>query len=223
MDSLSVADRLEVLHRRISGAGRDPSELRIVAVTKGFDADAVAAARAAGIVDVGENYAQELTSKRDALGEEGLQVRWHFLGAVQSNKVARLAGTVDLWQSVDRVAAGRGIAKRAPAARVLVQVNLTGEAQKLGCSWDDAPATIDALQGLGLDVRGVMGVASQEDQEEARAQFRRLAALARGAGLPELSMGMSDDLELAVQEGATMLRIGRALFGPRPGAREVRR
>ncbi|MGH9177264.1 MAG: alanine racemase, partial [Acidimicrobiales bacterium] len=175
-----------------------------------FGPGTVAAARAAGLDDLGENYAQELVAKAPAAGPGA---RWHYLGAVQRRKVRDLAPLVHLWHTVDRVAAGREIARHAPGAAVLVQVNVTGAAGRAGCSWEDAAGLVDGLRALGLDVRGLMAVAGRDDP---RPQFRRLASLARQLGLPELSMGMSDDLEVAVQEGSTMVRIGRDLFGPRP-------
>lgn len=208
-----VAARLDEVRERIASAGGSPGDVTIVAVTKGFDPETVKAALDAGLNDLGENYGQELESKAaEAKGE----VRWHFLGRVQRNKVRRLVPLVHLWQSVDRLAAGREIAGRAPGARVLVQVNVSGEADKNGCSFDEAPAVVDALQELGLDVRGLMAVGPAGPPELARPGFRRLNQLAERLGLAERSMGMTDDLEVAVQEGTTMVRVGRALFGARP-------
>jgi uncharacterized pyridoxal phosphate-containing UPF0001 family protein len=150
------------------------------------------------------------------------ETRWHFLGPVQRNKVKALAPHVSLWQGIDREAAGAEVARRAPGAAVLVQVNLTGDPARPGCSWADAPALVERLGELGLDVRGLMGVAAP-DLEAARLQFRRLGALADTLGLAERSMGMSGDLEVAIQEGATTVRIGTSLFGARPGSPQVRR
>ncbi|HEX7166921.1 MAG TPA: alanine racemase, partial [Acidimicrobiales bacterium] len=224
--AVTVAQRLADLRARIAASGGDVDAVRIVAVTKGFPASAVADAAGVGLLDVGENYARPLLDKIAALGAAGdglaADVRWHFLGAVQRNKVARLAPHVALWQGVDRVAAGEEIARRAPGATVLVQVNLTGEPGRNGCSWVDAPATVDALRRLDLDVAGLMGVASRH-RTEAAAQFARLRELRDALGVRELSIGMTDDLDLAVAAGATMVRAGRALFGARPGAAEVRR
>lgn len=182
--------------------------VRLVAVTKGFGADAVAAAVAAGVPDVGESYAQELREKAPVEG-----ATWHFVGRLQTNKVRQVAGLVDLWQSVDRAELAEEIARRAPGAAVLVQVNVSGEAQKGGCAPADAPALVARCGALGLDVRGLMTVGHPADP---RPGFRLLAGLADDLGLPERSMGMSGDLEIAVEEGATMVRVGRALFGPRP-------
>ena len=213
--SALVASNLEQARARIRAAGGN--EVRIVAVTKGFGADAVAAAREAGLTDLGENYADELVAK----WETG--PRWHFLGAIQRNKVRALADKVGLWQGVDREVAGKEIAKRAPGAAVLVQVNLSGDPRRNGCTFADAPALVHALQVMQLDVRGVMGVGPAGEPETARPPFRRLARLAASLGLPEVSMGMSGDLEVAVEEGATMVRLGTALFGPRPERQPVRR
>ena len=213
---VTVAERLEEIRHRIAVAGGDVEAVRIVAVTKGFDAGAVRAAVAAGVVDIGENYAQELVAKADELRTGGTTVSWHFLGRLQRNKVRAVATVLALWQSVDRLELAQEIARRAPGAAVLVQVNISGEAQKGGCEPDDAPALVDAARTAGLDVRGLMAVGPSGTPEDARPGFRALAAMARRLDLPELSMGMSDDLEVAVQEGATIVRIGRALFGPRP-------
>lgn len=211
-----VAERLGAVRDRIERAGGDLGRVTVVAVTKGFGRDAVEEAAAAGVTDFGENLVDQLEAKRDDTH------RWHFLGHVQRRDVRRAAG-VTLWQSVDRVAAGAEIAKRWPGAAVLAQVNVSGEAAKLGCAPADTPALVGQLRDLDLDVRGVMGVGPHGGPEAARPAFRTLARLAAELGLPEVSMGMSDDLEVAVQEGTTMVRIGRALFGPRPDRPAVRR
>lgn len=205
----AVAERVADVRGRVATAARG-RPVTLVAVTKGFGRDAVAAARAAGVDDLGESYAHELAAKADAIGAGG---RWHFLGAVQRRKVRALAPFVHLWQSVDRIAAGREIARHAPGASVLVQVNVTGLAGRNGCTWDEAPGMVDGLRDLGLHVRGLMAVAGREDP---RPQFRRLAELGRRLELDELSMGMSGDLEVAVEEGSTMVRVGEAIFGARP-------
>ena len=207
------------VRERIAARGRDPQDVRIVAMTKGFGTDAVTAAVAAGLVDCGENYAQALLAK---VGEVPDATRWHFLGPVQRNKVKALAPHVAVWQGIDREAAVTAVARRQPGADVLVQVNLSSAPQRPGVSWDDAGALVDVARAAGLAVCGLMGVASP-DLETARQEFRRLAALARAVEVDELSMGMSGDLEVAVDEGATMVRIGTALFGARPGSPGVRR
>jgi pyridoxal phosphate enzyme (YggS family) len=208
-----VSSNLADIRNRIRKAGGDPGQVTVVGVTKGFGGDVVRAALAAGIRDIGENYAQELLAKQ-ADGDP--DTRWHFLGPVQRNKVGRLAPHVHLWQGVDRLAAGEAIARHRPGAGVLVQVNVSGEAAKAGCRMEDAPAVVGALRQLDLEVAGLMAVGPLGPPEAARPGFRRLAQLATELGLRELSMGMSQDLEIAVEEGATMVRIGEALFGPRP-------
>jgi pyridoxal phosphate enzyme (YggS family) len=216
---VDVTAALAEVRARIASTGRAAGDVGIVAVTKGFGPEAVAAAVAAGLPDCGENYAQSLLDKAGAVPPA---VRWHFLGPVQRNKVKHLAPLVHLWHGIDRVVAGEEVARRAPGAAVLVQVNLTGDDARPGVAWDGATALVDDLRRLDLDVRGLMGVAALE-REQARGQFRRLAALAADLGLAELSMGMSGDLEVAVEEGATLVRVGTALFGARPGGPQVRR
>jgi pyridoxal phosphate enzyme (YggS family) len=221
-----VADRLAAVRARIEAAGRAPEDVVVVAVTKGFGVEAVEAANAAGIVDVGENYAQELAAKVDEAGDDAGR-RWHFLGRVQRNKVRSIAGAVHLWQGVDRVSAGEEIARRAPGARVLVQVRLDagtpdGPARN-GCDPDRVPELVERLDDLGLDVRGLMAVGPAGSPELARPGFRKVSALADRLGLVERSMGMTDDLGVAVEEGSTMVRVGRGLFGARPGAQTLRR
>ena len=209
---VSLTDALAAVRTRIAATGRDPDDVLVVAVTKGFGADAVRAAVDAGLPDVGENQAQQLLAKVEAGVPSG--TRWHFLGPVQRNKVKKLAPHVALWHALDRDAAGAEVARHRPGAAVLVQVNVAGDAARPGCSWADAAGLAGRLRDEGLDVRGLMGVAARGPG--ARDQFRRLAALRDELGLRELSMGMSGDLEVAVEEGATIVRIGSALFGPRP-------
>lgn len=198
----SVAERVAEVRRRIG------SDVVIVAVTKGFGPEAVGQALDAGVHDVGENYAQELLAKAGDARTEG--ARWHFLGAVQRNKVKALSPHVRVWQGVDRPL------DLPVDADKLVQVNLSGLEQRNGCDWDDAAALVDGTPG----VVGLMGVAGPGDP---RPQFRRLAALAHDLGLSTVSMGMSGDYETAVEEGSTMVRLGTALFGPRTGRPDLRR
>jgi hypothetical protein len=217
-----VADRLAEVRARIEAAGRRPDDVVVVAVTKGFGIDAVDAAHAAGIVDVGENYAQELAAKVGAATPHS-ERRWHFLGRVQRNKVRSIAAAVHLWQGVDRLAAGEEIARRSPGAKVLVQVRIAGDEARNGCDPHAVPDLVERLDGLGLDVRGLMAVGPAGPPELARPGFREVSALADRLGLRERSMGMTDDLGVAVEEGSTMVRVGRGLFGARPGAQAMRR
>jgi PLP dependent protein len=215
--SADVAERLEVVRGRIAAAG-GRTDVSIVAVTKGFGVDAIEAALAVGLVEVGENYAQELTDKVGELVVPAAAAppRFHFIGRLQRNKVRHLARTVAVWQSVDRAELLREIAHRAPGATVLVQLNLSGELQKGGCAPTDAPALVAEGRDLGLDVQGLMGVGPAGPPDAARPGFRQLVALADELDLPIRSMGMSGDLDVAVQEGSTMVRVGTDLFGPRP-------
>jgi len=211
-----VAARVDAVRGRIAAAaaraGRDPGAVTLVAATKLVAPDRIAAALRAGVGDVGENRAQELLAKAPALA--ALTPRWHFLGPLQRNKVKALAAWVTCWQSLDRLALGETLARHAPGARVLVEVNLADEPQKTGCAPRDTTPLVDALRALGLAVAGLMAVPPHG--EDPRPWFARLRALAAAAAVPELSMGMTDDYEVAVEEGATLVRVGRALFGERP-------
>lgn len=212
----AVAERVEHVRRRIADAGGDPARVTIVAVTKGFDAAAVEAAVDAGLLDVGENYAQELLAKADAIREAGARV--HFIGQLQSNKVRLLAGLVDVYESVDRPSLVHELARRAPGARVLIQVSPAGEAGKGGAAIEDVPGLVDAARAAGLDVAGLMTVGpTSGGAEAARPGFRAVRALVDRLGLTVCSMGMTGDLEVAVQEGSTQVRVGTALFGARAG------
>ncbi len=217
-----IRRQVATVRARIAEAGGDPDAITLVAVTKGFGPDLARAALAAGLADLGENYAQELLAKVADLESRPLPIEvptrpaWHFLGRLQTNKVRHLAGHVALWQSVDRAELVLEIAKRDPGARVLIQLNLSDETQKGGCPVVDTPGLVAMARDSGLDVRGLMGVAPAGAPPLARPGFERLVALAEALDLPERSIGMSGDLEVAVAAGATMIRIGRDLFGERP-------
>lgn len=216
----TVRSNLARVQERIDAAGGDVSAVTIVAVTKAWPAEVARAALAAGVADLGENYAQELLAKVAALAAEppaaGTAARWHFIGRLQRNKVKALAPHVALWQSVDRVELGRLIAAHAPGAPVLIQINATGEPHKGGCDLRAAETLAAELAGLGLDVRGVMAVGKLGDATATRDAFRATVALADRLDLPVRSIGMTDDLELAIACGSTMVRVGRVLFGERP-------
>lgn len=186
----------------------------MLAVTKGFGPEAIAAAAAAGCRCVGENYAQELLAKADAVRASGVGV--HFIGRLQSNKVRPLAALVDVWETLDRVSLVDEVARRVPGARVLVQVDPTGEPDKGGCAPADAPALVTQASAAGLDVAGLMCVGpTTGGPETARPGFRLVRALVDDLGLSICSMGMTDDLEVAVEEGSSQVRVGTALFGVR--------
>jgi PLP dependent protein len=216
----TVASRLEDVRRRVAHAGRDPDHVRIVAVTKGFGSDAVDAAITAGLLDVGENYAQELLAKAE---NSSADARWHFLGQVQRNKVRRLAPLVRTWHAIDRIAAAESVAGAEPGAEIMIQVNVIGVPSKPGCPPEEVDSLVARCRRLPLDVSGLMAVGPAGDVEGTRKSFRWLAERARWLGLRELSMGMSDDYEIAIAEGATTLRLGRVIFGPRPGRAALQR
>lgn len=215
--SRSIAERLGVVEEHILAAGRRLDEVTIVAVTKGFGADMVRAARAAGLTLFGENYADELVAKATELAAEGFDGRWTFQGRFQSNKINRLAPIVALWQTVGSIEHAAALAKRVPSAEVLVQVNLTGRSEQGGASTGDVGAVIEEARRSGLNVRGLMGIGPDTDDRLARRHafgvLRRATLL---HGLDETSMGMSDDYVDALAEGSTMIRLGSVLFGRRP-------
>jgi PLP dependent protein len=226
-DATAVAAAVDRVRDRIATAGGDPAHVALVAVTKGHPAAAAAAALAAGVADVGESYAQELLGKaaelddRAGAGGAGVVPRWHWIGRLQRNKVRQVAPLVHLWQSVDRLAVAGEVARRAPGAAVLVQVNVSGAGQQGGCPPAMVPAVVEGCRDLDLVVRGLMAIGPQGPADVVRAAFRAVRTLADRLELPERSMGMSGDLEAAVAEGSTMIRVGSSLFGPRGGPAAV--
>ena len=215
-----IAANLAEVRRRIAdaarSAGRAPEEIDLVAVSKEVSADGVVAALAAGQRDFGENRAQELSAKVErveAAGGRGASPAWHFIGRLQRNKVKAIAPYVALWHSVDRAELGTEIARHAAGARVLVQVNVAGEERKGGCPPGAVAPIVDTLLDLGLAVDGLMTVPPLVG--DPRPHFAALRDLATRLGLPVLSMGMSGDFEAAIGEGSTLVRVGRAVFGPR--------
>ena len=207
-----VAANLAAIRARIERAGGDPDAITIVAVTKGQPVEACLAAVAAGLTVLGENRVQEALDKMDQVPGAA----WHLIGHLQTNK-ARHAGRFALVQSLDSVRLAEALAARGHAA-ALLEVNVSREPQKHGAAPEEAVATAAAMDGL-VDLRGLMGIGpTGGDPRPAFAELRRLRDEAEqrlGRRLPVLSMGMSDDLEAAVAEGTTMVRIGRALLGPR--------
>jgi pyridoxal phosphate enzyme (YggS family) len=215
-----VSEAAARVRERITAAGGDAAAVRLVAVTKGQPAEVVRAAVDAGLADFGESYAQELAAKADALDDDGQpSPLWHFIGQLQKNKVKQVAPHVHLWQSVDRLSLAAEVARRAPGAPVLVQVNISDAPQQGGCAPALAASVVEGCTDLGLEVRGLMAIGVQGPADAQRAAFRTLRTLADALGLPERSMGMSGDLEAAVAEGSTMVRVGTALFGERVSPR----
>jgi len=226
-----VRERVAAAARR---AGRDPGEVRLVAVSKGVPPETVRLALEAGVTDLGESRVVEGEGKRVVLGALFPEVRWHLIGHLQTNKALRAARCFDCVHSVDSVrvatalsAALSRLGRLTPPLPVLVEVNVSGEETKYGVRPEETLELVRAASGLpGLAVRGLMTLAPLvRDAEEARPFFRHLAVLARkiaaeelpGVEMSLLSMGMSQDYEVAVEEGSTLLRIGTAIFGPREG------
>ena len=219
-----LGDRLAAVSRRVAAAatraGRTPASVCVVAVSKGFGVQTAQAARDAGQIDLGENRAQDLVAKaRDVSG-----VRWHFIGRLQRNKVRDVVGVASLIHSVDRLELADEIASRAGRSRgvqrVLVQVNAGHDPAKAGCALDEAPDLVHRVRDMpGLACEGLMTIpAAGVDPRPAFARLRELRDDLR-KDFPEvqhLSMGMTNDFEVAVEEGATIVRIGEAVFGPRP-------
>ena len=224
----TIARNLEAARARIAAAlaraGRPADAVTLVAVTKTFPAAVVRDVIRAGAADIGENRVQELLAKSQEVSEP---CRWHLIGPLQRNKARKVVGLahmiqaingVDIAQTVDRIARERGL-----RARVLLEVNMSGEATKHGVDPAGAPGVADELAALpGLDWQGLMTIGPLgADDRTTRECFRRLARLAEelrprtGLALPELSMGMSDDFEMAIEEGATIVRLGRVITGER--------
>lgn len=194
-----------------------------MAVTKRFPPAAVELAVQAGFASIGENYAQELIEKAGAVDTGELAApSWHMIGGLQRNKIKKLAAIVPLesvgsvvFQTIDRIELADEVAKRLPGSSVFVQVNTTDEGQKSGCAPDEVANLVDAVRVSGLELRGLMTI-GPTDGSDPSAAFEMLRQLADRHDLRECSMGMTADLEAAVAAGSTMIRVGSALFGPRP-------
>lgn len=209
---MTLTTELAAVRREIERLAPD-REVSLVAVTKGHPIEVARAAYAEGLRVLGENYAQDLVAKAPQLPDD---VQWHFIGRLQRNKVKALAAHVALWQSVDRPSVVREIAKRAPGAAVLIQPNLADDPTKGGCPRDETAALVSEAQQAGLDVQGLMGVGIFGDRERTADAFAWLVAAADRLELPVRSIGMTDDMDLALSAGSTMVRVGRSLFGERP-------
>jgi pyridoxal phosphate enzyme (YggS family) len=226
-----IHENIKRLRERIadccSRIGRDPEEITVVAVSKTFGAESIREAVRAGMEDIGENYVQELVGKREVLAQE--PVRWHFVGHLQRNKVKYIAPWIHIVHTVDSAALGREIDKRAAASGrtidVLLEVNTTGENSKFGVRPEGVGQLVEGMSGLEhIRVAGLMTVGPfLPDPEGSRPMFRQLRQLKEevtqspqaNVDMHHLSMGMTGDLEVALDEGATILRIGTAIFGSR--------
>ncbi|GLH34948.1 MULTISPECIES: YggS family pyridoxal phosphate-dependent enzyme [Pseudomonas] len=221
----TIADNLCALAARIDSAakaaGRDPASLQLLAVSKTKPASAIRELHAAGVCDVGENYLQEALAKQEDLRD--LPLIWHFIGPIQSNKTKAIAEHFDWVHSVDRLKIAQRLSEQRPPGlpplNICLQVNVSGEDSKSGCAPEDLPALANAVAALpNLRLRGLMAIPEpSEDRAEQEAAFASLRQLQEGLnlGLDTLSMGMSHDLEAAIAQGATWVRIGTALFGAR--------
>jgi len=221
--AVTIAENLARVRERIAAAcaraGRSPDEVTLIGVSKGFPAEAVAEALNAGLEDAGENRIQEAVEKIEALAALGRRPRWHLVGHLQTNKVKTAAGLFAIIHSVDSVRLAEAISRRArEPVPILLEVNVAQEASKFGFAPQEVAGALGEMAPLpNLEVRGLMTVAPLAgDPEAVRPVFRRLRELRDALGLRELSMGMTDDFEVAIEEGATMVRIGRAIFGERP-------
>jgi pyridoxal phosphate enzyme (YggS family) len=214
----AVRERIEAACAR---AGRQASEVRLLAVSKGHGPEAILAAYAAGQREFGENYVQELAGKAAALGHLA-DLRFRFIGRLQRNKLRTLVELGCSIDSVDSSALGQALSAHAQRlgreVEALIQVNVDREPQKAGVLPEHTLELARELEALpGVRLRGLMAIPrASEDPVALRASFQRLRALGAGARLPEVSMGMSADMELAIEEGATIVRVGTAIFGPRP-------
>jgi pyridoxal phosphate enzyme (YggS family) len=221
----TLADNICAISARIQRAaevaGRDPASIQLLAVSKTKPASAIREVHAAGVRDFGENYLQEALTKQQALCD--LPLIWHFIGPIQSNKTKAIAEHFDWVHSVDRLKIAQRLSEQRPAGlaplNICLQVNVSGEDSKSGCAPADLPALAQAVSALpGLRLRGLMAIPEPTEdrtaQEAAFATLRHLQAQL-DLGLDTLSMGMSHDLEAAIAQGATWVRIGTALFGAR--------
>lgn len=200
-------------------AGRSSDEITVVAVSKTFSPDDIRSVYDQGHRDFGENRAGELAEKAGVLPDD---IRWHFVGALQSNKARIVRDVVSLLHSMDRRSLGKAWMKgKGLPPPVLMQVNVGDEEQKSGVGVDDVSSALDWMQTMGLDVRGLMAIPPMpETPEDSREYFRALREIrdrlvSTYPSVVELSMGMTDDFEVAIAEGASIIRVGRAIFGPR--------
>lgn len=212
--------RLAAVERRIQAAcehaGRARESVLLLAVSKVFPAGAISAAHALGLMQFGENYVQEFEEKAPAV-ESLSGARFHLIGHLQSNKARRAAELFDVIQTVDSLKLAQRLSATDRPLEVMIEVKLSPEEAKHGADPEDVPALADAIRALpNLTLTGLMTMPPwSDDAEDSRPYFRRLRELAQGVGLPQLSMGMSNDLEVAIEEGATIVRVGTALFGSR--------
>jgi len=219
---VDLTDRIAAVRGRVTAAaqraGRDPASVRVIGAVKSVAPAIIEAAVAAGLTDLGENFVQEATAHRAALNEAARAADWHLIGHLQTNKAGVASDLFATIHSVDSLRLAQQLSRRSTRnLRVLVEVNVAGEASKSGVSPAETGSLVAAMADLEhIEPVGLMTIApAVRDPEDVRAVFRELRELAASNGLSELSMGMTDDFEVAIAEGATMVRIGRAIFGER--------
>ena len=205
-----LIDRIESIKTLIQK--KATREVTLIAVTKGFGYEAISAAQKAGLKHFGENYAQELLTKSQNLHEN---CNWHFIGQLQTNKVKKISNLVKVWHSVTSIKLAKEIEKRSQNADVLIQVNIGPEGNRMGINASNLPSFLEDMQSLKVNVRGLMTMGAAGDPEQTRTIFSTLRDLADTHELEDCSMGMSGDLEIALECGSTMLRIGTAILGNR--------
>jgi len=225
---VDIAANVARIQERIACAserrGRSPKDITLVAVSKMVGVDLIRKAIEAGVTDIGENYVQEASTKREFVGGA---IRWHMIGHLQRNKAKQAVATFDMIHTIDSLRLAEAVGRRAEAAgrtmSVLLQVNVSGEESKSGVEPDETERLLNSVRELaGIQVEGLMTIGRWDpDPERSRAEFRSLAQLAEqiealgGVRLRLLSMGMSHDFEIAIEEGANLVRVGTAVFGPR--------
>ena len=208
--SEEIKERLQEINKIIDAKAQNP--VTLIGVTKGFTHEEVNIASELGIKNFGENYAQELLTKNPLVDPE---ISWHYIGQLQSNKIRKISHLVDVWHSVTSLKLAREIHKRNDQAQILLQVSLMGPSNTKGFEVEQLPQLISQLRDMNIDISGLMTMGVPGDMVATRVVFKELRKLADTFELPECSMGMSDDFEIALESGASMIRVGSAIFGNR--------
>ena len=208
--SEEIKERIQEINKIIDAKAQNP--VTLIGVTKGFTHEEVNIASELGIKNFGENYAQELLTKNPLVDPE---ISWHYIGQLQSNKIRKISHLVDVWHSVTSLKLAREIHKRNDQAQILLQVSLMGPSNSKGFEVEQLPQLISELRDMNIDISGLMTMGVPGDMVATRVVFKELRKLADTFELPECSMGMSDDFEIALESGASMIRVGSAIFGNR--------
>ena len=208
--SEEIKERLEEINKIIDAKAQNP--VTLIGVTKGFTHEEVNIASELGIKNFGENYAQELLTKNPLVDPE---ISWHYIGQLQSNKIRKISHLGDVWHAVTSLKLAREIHKRNDQAQILLQVSLMGPSNSKGFEVEQLPQLISELRDMNIDISGLMTMGVPGDMVATRVVFKELRKLADTFELPECSMGMSDDFEIALESGASMIRVGSAIFGNR--------